>query len=155
MQLTAPFFEVDAEGEPIKSFVDAFAAKFNDAPDVWSAHGYDAMMVLVEAIPSPFRTASDFRRGMKGIEDYPGVAGFVRFDERGDVSKFPRVYQVTKDGLRRLRGRHQGPAGSDQRADPQAEGRAPTPRDAEQLTAGGSTAVDMLRLNQSAQADPA
>ena len=99
VKLTAPYFKVDAEGEPIKSFVDAYAAKYNDAPDVWAAHGYDAMMVLVEAIPTPFRTASDFRRGMKGIEDYPGVAGFVRFDERGDVSKFPRVYQVTRDGL--------------------------------------------------------
>jgi len=98
--LTGPQFEVDAEGEPIKSFVTAFGEKFNDAPDVWAAHGYDAMNVLVEAIPDPFRTASDFRTGMRQIEDYPGVAGNVRFDEKGDVSKFPHVYQVTGDGLR-------------------------------------------------------
>ena len=98
--LTAPLFEADADGEPIKSFVTAFGEKYNDAPDVWAAHGYDALNVLVEAIPSTFRTASDFRGGMRNIEDYPGVAGAVRFDEKGDVGKFPHVYQVTGDGLR-------------------------------------------------------
>lgn len=98
--LTGPQFEVDAEGEPIKSFVTAYGEKYNDAPDVWAAHGYDAMNVFIEAIPDPFRTASDFRGGMRQIEDYPGVAGNVRFDEKGDVGKFPHVYQVTGDGLR-------------------------------------------------------
>ena len=99
--LTGPLFDVDSEGEPVKSFVDAFAAKYADAPDVWSAHGYDAMNVLIEAIPDPFRTASDFRGGMRQIEDYPGVAGSIRFDEKGDVSKFPHVYQVTGDAMLR------------------------------------------------------
>ena len=98
--LTAPHFEVDADGEPIKSFVEAFDAKFGDIPDVWAAHGYDAFMVFVEAIPTPFRTTSDFRSGLRALEDHPGVAGVVRFDERGDVSKFPRVYQVVEGGLR-------------------------------------------------------
>ena len=58
------------------------------------------MMVFVEAVPDRFRTASDFRSGLRGIDDYPGVAGTIRFDERGDVGKFPRVYQVVKGGLR-------------------------------------------------------
>ena len=98
--LTGPQFEVDEEGEPIKSFVTAFGEKYNDAPDVWAAHGFDSVNVLVEAIPAKFRTASDFRGGMRSIEDYPGVAGVVRFDEKGDVGKFPHVYQVTGDGLR-------------------------------------------------------
>lgn len=98
--LTGPFFEIDSGEEPVKSFVDAYEAKYGDPPDVWAAHGYDAMNVLVEAIPDPFRTASDFRSGMRAIEDYPGAAGVVRFDEKGDVGKFPRVYQVTADGLR-------------------------------------------------------
>jgi branched-chain amino acid transport system substrate-binding protein len=98
--LTAPHFDVDAEGEPVSSFIDSYAAKYGDAPDVWAAHGYDAMMVFVAAIPKPFRTASDFRTGLRSIEDFPGVAGVVRFDERGDVGKFPRVYQVMSDGLR-------------------------------------------------------
>lgn len=98
--LTGPYFDIDSEEEPVKSFVDAYRAKYDQRPDVWAAHGYDAMMVLVEAIPEPFRTASDFRNGMRAIEDYPGASGVVRFDERGDVGKFPRVYQVTAEGLR-------------------------------------------------------
>ncbi len=98
--LTAPNFEVTAEGEPIKSFIMAFDAKFAKVPDVWAAHGYDAMNVFIDAIPDPFRTASDFRSGLKSVEDFPGVAGPIRFDERGDVGKFPRVYQVVEGGLR-------------------------------------------------------
>jgi branched-chain amino acid transport system substrate-binding protein len=98
--LTAPQFKADSDGEPIKSFVTAYGEKYNDAPDVWSAHGYDAMMVLVEAIPEKFRTPSDFRSGLKSTDDYHGVAGNIRFDEKGDVGKFPHVYQVTTEGLR-------------------------------------------------------
>ena len=98
--LTAPNFEINAEGEPIKSFVQAYDAKFGEIPDVWAAHGYDAMNVFIDAIPEPFRTASDFRSGLRSVEDFPGVAGPIRFDERGDVGKFPRVYQVVEGGLR-------------------------------------------------------
>ena len=58
------------------------------------------MNVFIEAVPTRFRTASDFRSGLRQIEDYPGVAGAIRFDERGDVGKFPRVYQVVEGGLR-------------------------------------------------------
>lgn len=98
--LTGPQFEADAEDGPVRAFVTAFGERYNDAPDVWSAHGYDAMNVLVNAIPTKFRTPSDFRASLKSTESYPGVAGVIQFDDRGDVSKFPRVYQVTTDGLR-------------------------------------------------------
>lgn len=98
--LTGPYFDIDSEEGPVKEFIDAYEAKYGEVPDVWAAHGYDALMVLIEAIPDPFRTASDFRSGMRAIEDYPGAAGVVRFDEKGDVGKFPRVYQVTAEGLR-------------------------------------------------------
>jgi branched-chain amino acid transport system substrate-binding protein len=98
--LTGPQFEADSENEPIKSFITAFGERYNDAPDVWSAHGYDSMKVLVAAIPEKFRTPSDFRTSLKSTVDYPGVAGVIQFDEKGDVSKFPHVYQVTTDGLR-------------------------------------------------------
>ena len=73
--LTAPNFEVTAEGEPIKSFIQAYDAKYGEIPDVWAAHGYDALNVFVAAIPDPFRTASDFRSGLRSVEDFPGVAG--------------------------------------------------------------------------------
>lgn len=98
--LTAPYFDLESEEEPIRSFADAYEARYGQRPDVWAAHGYDAMMVLVEGIPKPFRTASDFRSGLRAIEDYPGAAGVVRFDEKGDVGKFPRVYQIGAEGLR-------------------------------------------------------
>ena len=58
--LTAPHFEIDSEGEPVKSFVQAYDAKYSEIPDVWAAHGYDAMMVFVEAFPNPSARLATF-----------------------------------------------------------------------------------------------
>ncbi len=92
--LTLPVFDPHSEEEPVKSFVEAFQTEYDEVPDVWAAHGYDAMMVLYEAIPDELRTPADFWTGMRQTEDYPGVTGPIRFDEKGDVSRFPRVFMV-------------------------------------------------------------
>lgn len=92
--LTLPVFDPHSEEEPVKSFVEAFEAAYEETPDVWAAHGYDAMKILYEALPEQMRTAADFWRGMRQIDDYPGVTGPIRFDEKGDVSRFPRVFMV-------------------------------------------------------------
>lgn len=97
--LTMPVFDPTSEEEPIKSFVSAFEAEYDTTPDVWAAHGYDAMMVLYNAIPAELRTAADFWTGMRQIEDYPGVTGPIRFDEKGDISRFPRVFEVVDGAL--------------------------------------------------------
>ena len=97
--LTLPVFNANSEDEPIKSFTEAFRAKYSEDPDVWAAHGYDAMMVLYQALPDKMRTAADFWSGMRQIDDYPGVTGAIRFDEKGDIGRFPRVFQVSNGNL--------------------------------------------------------
>lgn len=95
--LTLPVFDAHSEEEPVKSFVAAYEAAYEETPDVWAAHGYDAMKILYQALPEEMRTPADFWTGMRQIEDYPGVTGPIRFDEKGDVSRFPRVFMV-EDG---------------------------------------------------------
>ena len=98
--LTQPRFEADSEEPHVQAFVAAFEAVTNETPDLYAAHGYDAMMVVAEAMRGAARPAtSEFRKGLRGLHDFPGVTGNIQFDEKGDVQKFPRVYIVSEGQL--------------------------------------------------------
>jgi branched-chain amino acid transport system substrate-binding protein len=96
--LTQAVFDIDSEDPIIRNFIDAYRAKYNLEPDLYAAHGYDTVMVLVEALKIGGRTSSEFWKGIRSIRDFSGATGTVQFDERGDVQKFPRVY-VVNEGL--------------------------------------------------------
>ena len=93
--LTQTLFDPQSEEPAVRMFVEAYREKYGSPPDLYSAHGYDAMMVLVEALQKGGRrTPSEFWKGLRGISDYQGVTGPLQFDDRGDVHKFPRVYVI-------------------------------------------------------------
>jgi branched-chain amino acid transport system substrate-binding protein len=95
--LTQTVFEPDSEEEMIQSFVNTYRETYGIPPDLYAAHGYDAMMVLAEALAKSGPIPSDFWKGITSIREFAGVTGMIQFDERGDVQKFPRVY-VVEDG---------------------------------------------------------
>lgn len=98
--LTQAVFEVNSEDPKIQAFVAAYREKYGFAPGLYAAHGYDAMMVLAQAIAdNGAGLASDLWKSMRSLRDYTGVTGAVQFDERGDVQKFPRVYVVQNGNL--------------------------------------------------------
>ena len=98
--LTQAVFEVNSEDPEIQAFVAAYREKYGFAPGLYAAHGYDAMMVLAQAISdNGSGLASDLWKSMRSLRDYTGVTGAVQFDERGDVQKFPRVYVVQNGNL--------------------------------------------------------
>lgn len=98
--LTQPAFEVDSENPLVQEFVTAYREKYGEDPGLYAAHGYDAMIVLTQALENAGRpTSSEFWKGMRQIRDFTGVTGIIQFDERGDVQKFPRVYTVNQDRL--------------------------------------------------------
>lgn len=95
---TQSAFDLDEKSpDQVKSFAAAYSAKYGTAPDLYAAHGYDAMMVLAEALRQGGKTTSAFWKGMRSVHEYPGVTGTFQFDEKGDVQKFPHVY-VVRDG---------------------------------------------------------
>lgn len=81
----------------VASFTQAFTAKYDHPPSIWAAHGYDALMVLVEAMREGGTRPNDLWKGMRSVRNFQGASGVIQFDERGDVSKFPRTY-VVEDG---------------------------------------------------------
>ncbi len=93
--LTQPVFEAESDQPRIRDFVTRFRAKYGIAPDLYAAHGYDAVRVLEAAVAADRDgEPSAFWRSLRELRDLPGVTGTIQFDERGDVQKFPRVYVV-------------------------------------------------------------
>lgn len=95
--LTQSVFELDSDHAHLKSFVEAYRAKYNKDPDIFSAHGYDAMKVAAAAINGRAQLPSEVSKGLRDIKDFPGVTGSISFNEKGDVLKYPRLYVISRD----------------------------------------------------------
>ncbi|MGZ4507701.1 MAG: ABC transporter substrate-binding protein [Blastococcus sp.] len=70
-----------------KQYHDAYQKKFNEAPDFGPGVGYDAVLVLAEALKHAKSTsASDIRTAMESIDGFTGVVGSYHMsadDHRG------------------------------------------------------------------------
>jgi branched-chain amino acid transport system substrate-binding protein len=97
--LTQTVFEPESEDEKIQAFVTTYRETYGVPPDLYAAHGYDAMMVLAEALRKSGPIPSDFWKDITSIREFSGVTGMIQFDERGDVQKFPHVYVVEEGNL--------------------------------------------------------
>lgn len=97
---TQTVFELNSESDMIRSFVGAYRSRYgNEDPDLYAAHGYDAMRIMLDAIQRGGPLPSDFQKSLLNLQGNPftGVTGSIQFDEKGDVQKYPRVY-VVADG---------------------------------------------------------
>ncbi|HVQ35364.1 MAG TPA: ABC transporter substrate-binding protein [Candidatus Bathyarchaeia archaeon] len=88
-------FDSDAEDPAARRFVDAYRARYQDAPDVYAAHAYDAVQVLVEAARSAGTwRPDDLRKALLKIDNHDGASGRMAFDAHGDVLQYPRLFVV-------------------------------------------------------------
>ncbi len=96
--LTQSVFELDSDHAHIKHFVDGYKAKYGEDPDIFAAHGYDALRVIAAALEGRPALPNEVPGGLRDIEDFLGVTGSIQFNEKGDVLKYPRVY-IISDGV--------------------------------------------------------
>jgi len=97
--LPLPPFDRTSEKEPVLSFVNHYMDTYQRAPDVFAAHGYDAMKFAIEVmkISNPPQ-APEIRRGMQfGVTEFMGVTGPIIFDDYGDVKHYPKMF-IVKEG---------------------------------------------------------
>ncbi len=94
-----PPFDRTSDKEPVVSFVNRYMDTYQRAPDVFAAHGYDAMRVaiLVFAIADPPDTSEINKALHFGVTDFMGVTGPILFDDYGDVKHYPKMF-IFKDG---------------------------------------------------------
>lgn len=92
---TQTSFDTTGDVPPhVRSFVETYQKKYGILPDLYAAHGYDALRVVYEAYRQGGTSALSFWKGMRGVREMPGVTGILQFDEKGDVQKYPHVYVV-------------------------------------------------------------
>lgn len=93
-------YSVDAQTPRIKSFVEAFKARYNgEVPDGLAAQGYDAMMVLAEALERAKDSSSEsLRDAIAATKDYDGVTGLITMDSKRNALKPAVVLSVSDQG---------------------------------------------------------
>ena len=83
----------------MRSFIKKFQARYDgQVPDAVAALGYDAMMLLADAITRAGTTAGPaVRDQLATTKDFPGITGRTTIDAQHNTSK-PAVILMVKDG---------------------------------------------------------
>ena len=91
----AVVFDPESDDPTVVRFVRGYRERFAATPDLWAAHGYDAVLITAEAmrraggaVPERVVTA------LLGIREFRGASGSLGFDDEGDVVQYPRAYIV-------------------------------------------------------------
>ncbi len=92
--LAQAIFEPDGEDARIRDFVRRYRAAYGTPPDLAAAEGYDTMSVLAAAAAAGGDDPEALRRALATLPAMEGVTGPLRFDERGELARLPRVYVV-------------------------------------------------------------
>jgi branched-chain amino acid transport system substrate-binding protein len=104
--VSASSFDPESEDPKVRAFVEAYRERFDSDPDAYAAHGYDALMALVEAMGREESEGGPRRlwQGLRALSGFQGVTGYIQFDEQGNVGQFPRVFVVDQGELTELEG---------------------------------------------------
>lgn len=68
-----------------REFVDAFRAKYGEAPDTWAAQAYDGMGILADAVQRGGATREGIRSALADLKGYKGITGTISFGSNGDA----------------------------------------------------------------------
>ncbi len=81
-------YSVDDQDPKVQDFISRYKARFNSVPDGLAAMGYDAALVLVDALKrTKSLSGGDLRDAIKATVKFPGVTGVITIDEQRNASK--------------------------------------------------------------------
>jgi len=95
---STPAFDISANEENIKSFINMYEYNFKTKPDAVAGHGYDAANIMIEALKMASFDVYKVKDELYQIKNFPGVTGNTTFDEKGDVIKDVMIKRLEKDG---------------------------------------------------------
>ena len=109
-------------------FLAKYKAKFNAEVELFAPMGYDAVMVLVEAMKRAGSADPAKFLPEVGKTNYNGVIGPIAFDEKGDLKNGPITIYVVKGG--KWEALETVSPGAAPAADAKADAKAEAPKDA-------------------------
>ncbi len=89
-----PAFDPSSDAENVRAFIQGYRDKFGEGFDVYAAHGYDAVKILVQAIEQEGYRADGISFYMNAMNPFPGASGETTFDEDGNARKFHRMFVI-------------------------------------------------------------
>jgi branched-chain amino acid transport system substrate-binding protein len=89
-----PMFDPDSATEAVREFIAGYRAKFGEGFDVYAAHGYDAVLILVQAIEQEGYRPEGISFYLNAMNPFPGAAGETTFDGQGNARKFHRMFVI-------------------------------------------------------------
>jgi len=94
-----PAFDIQSEAQLTQDFVNTYQQRFQHEPDIYAAHAFDAMRVVIFVTRETRTfTASEIRKVLAfGVKEFPGVTGIIQFNDYGDVHHNPIMF-IVKDG---------------------------------------------------------
>jgi branched-chain amino acid transport system substrate-binding protein len=94
-----PAFDIQSESQLTQDFVNTYREKYEEDPDIYAAHAFDAMRVVifVAAEAKSFNPVEIRKTLAFGVKEFPGVTGIIQFNDYGDVHHNPIIF-IVKDG---------------------------------------------------------
>lgn len=88
-------FSAQDQNPKVQDFVNKYRTKFNAMPDGMAPLGYDAMMILADAIktaggPDPAKV----RDALANVKNYDGITGKITIDDKRNANKSAVVLKV-------------------------------------------------------------
>jgi branched-chain amino acid transport system substrate-binding protein len=88
-------FSTQDTNPKVQDFVKRYQEKFKMMPDGMAPLGYDAMMILGDAIKTAGSTdAAKIRDALANVKDYDGVTGKITIDSKRNASKSAVILKV-------------------------------------------------------------
>jgi branched-chain amino acid transport system substrate-binding protein len=94
-----PAFDIQSDSQLTQDFVNTYRQRFQDDPDIYAAHAFDAMRVVTfVAGEAKSFSAVEIRKLLAfGVKEFPGVTGIIQFNDYGDVHHNPIMF-IVMDG---------------------------------------------------------
>jgi branched-chain amino acid transport system substrate-binding protein len=94
-------FSAEDPAPKIQEFLSKYREKFNGEPDAMSALGYDAAMILVDAIKRANSVSGDaIRQALADTRNYPAVTGLISLNAQRNADKSAVMLVVQKGKFR-------------------------------------------------------
>lgn len=92
-------FSPQGSADYIRKFVDKFSDRYDEAPDMFAAQGYDAAYLIKAAFEEAGENDSTQAvQKLRNLKDFPGVSGKTSYNDSGDPEKRPFIQKVVRDG---------------------------------------------------------
>jgi len=92
-------FSSNQPSDETAAFLEAYRAKYDEDPDMFSAQYYDAVMILAKAMETTGSTDPKvFKEELANLKDYPGVSGNTTIGPDREPIKSPICLITVRDG---------------------------------------------------------